>query len=292
MDWDDVRYFLALARDGSVRGAGAALGVSHSTVARRVAALEDRLQTRLFDRSRDGYALTEAGRETLSRAERMEREMAALERSLVGQDTRLSGRVTLTVCDSFVAAIVLGDLREFCAAHPEVEVDLIQDSRPFDLAKREADIAIRALGRNQEPPSYLVGRRVAPIVIGNYVSRRYASQVGPHAPQARWLGFDDRGFQEQVIADSSYPEVPAWGAFSSLETATIAATEGYGMAMLPIYAADAVPQLRRLEKPDLRHMADLWLLYHPDLRDNARVCAMRDCIRASFDRHQETFSPG
>ncbi len=89
MDWNDVRHFLALARCGSVRAAGASLGVSHSTVARRVEALETRLSARLFDRNRDGYTLTEAGRQMLPGAERVERELAALERGLVGQGAPL-----------------------------------------------------------------------------------------------------------------------------------------------------------------------------------------------------------
>ncbi|MEM7437027.1 MAG: LysR family transcriptional regulator, partial [Myxococcota bacterium] len=103
VDWNDVRYYLALARLGSVRAAGAKLGVSHSTVARRVEALEARLAARLFDRNRDGYTLTDAGRRMLSRAERVEKEMLALERDLVGQDERLAGPVCITCCDEYVS---------------------------------------------------------------------------------------------------------------------------------------------------------------------------------------------
>jgi DNA-binding transcriptional LysR family regulator len=107
VDWDDVRHFLALARVGSVRAAGSMLGVSHSTVARRVEALETRLGARLFDRHRDGYLLTDAGREMVAGAERVEREMAALERGLAGQDARLEGPVRVSCTDHFIAKILL-----------------------------------------------------------------------------------------------------------------------------------------------------------------------------------------
>ena len=112
VDWDDIRHFLALARTGSVRAAGAALGVSHSTVARRVEALEAQLRTKLFDRHRDGYQLTDAGRLMIDGAERVEYEMAALERGVAGQDERLEGPVRVTCTDPFVAAMLVRDLSE------------------------------------------------------------------------------------------------------------------------------------------------------------------------------------
>jgi len=96
MEWNDVRHFLALSRAGSVRAAGAQLGVSHSTVARRVEALETKLATRLFDRNRDGYSLTQAGRQMIPGAERIEKEMSALERGVIGKDEQLAGQVALT----------------------------------------------------------------------------------------------------------------------------------------------------------------------------------------------------
>src|SRR5687767_14368201 len=145
MDWDDVRHFLALARTGSVRAAGARLGVSHSTVARRVEALETRLGVKLFDRCRDGYLLTDAGHEVVAGAERVEREMASLERGVAGQDARLEGPVRVTCTDPFIARILVRALADFCEHHPGIELALDADARNLDLAKREADIAVRAL---------------------------------------------------------------------------------------------------------------------------------------------------
>ena len=157
MDWDDVRYFLALARAGSVRAAGTSLGTSHSTVLRRVEALEERLQTRLFDRNRDGYSLTEAGQRVLPSAERVEAEMATIERGVAGADERLEGPVTFTTFDNYIARLLLRELRPFCVAHPAIDLQFSVDFRMADLSRREADIAVRAHGAGTEPADHLVG---------------------------------------------------------------------------------------------------------------------------------------
>ena len=106
MDWNDLRHFLALSRTGSVRAAGASLGVSHSTVLRRVQSLETELGTRLFDRSRDGFALTLAGHEMVTTAEAMEAQVAELARSLSGRDERFAGPVMLTCCDVYILSLI------------------------------------------------------------------------------------------------------------------------------------------------------------------------------------------
>ena len=280
MDWNDVRYFLALARTGSVRAAGSKLGVSHSTVARRVEALEERLAARLFDRSRDGFALTEAGTRMLARAECVETEMASLERDIVGQDERLAGSVSLTCCDEFVSAMLLEDMRKFCGSYPDIELAIITDTRPFDLSKREADIAVRVKAINDEPAGHLLGRKVVPLVMASYVAVAHEERCDPEivGNDTRWIAFEERRQVELLIAASSYPDVPAWGAMSSLSVLVQSARSGHGIVMLPCYVGDAEPELRRLAQPDLRHVADLWVLSHPDLRDNARLMATRQCV--------------
>ena len=291
MDWDDIRHFLALARARSVRAAGAALGVSHSTVARRIEALEAQLSTRLFDRSRDGYALTEAGRKMLFSAERIEKEMSSLERGLVGRDERLAGRVAITCCDPFVSALLISALVPFFEAHPDIEPAVTVDGRLFDLSRREADIAIRALPVGTQPPGHLIGRRLAPLMLCTYVARAHAARLDPEraGSGARWLAFDER-VSPQLIADSSYPALSSWGAFASLELMVQAARAGLGLAMLPTYVGDPLgDELQRLARPDLRHMADLWLVSHPDLRDNARFRATRARITAVFHEHAPLF---
>jgi DNA-binding transcriptional LysR family regulator len=277
VDWDDVRHFLALARTGSVRAAGTTLGVSHSTVARRVESLETRLGAKLFDRHRDGYLLTDAGQEMVVGAERVEREMAALERGLAGQDARLEGPVRVTCTDSFIAKLLLGALAGLCAQHPGIELELDVDARNLDLSKREADIALRALLPTAAPPEHLIGRRLVPITLCNYFGAAHVGRLADPG-SLRWLGSGLNKIAAELVGSSSYPDLPMWGAFDSMEVMAEAARAGYGLVMLPTYAGDADPGLTRLAKPDVRHVADFWLLSHRDLRDNARLRAAREAI--------------
>jgi DNA-binding transcriptional LysR family regulator len=179
MDWNDAQFFLTLARLGSVRAAGKVLGVSHSTVARRVEALEVHLGTRLFDRSQDGYVLTATGRQMVPVVERVAVELAEVERIAVGQDERLAGIVAVTCGDNVVAALLLAALSDFCIAHPEVSLQVTVDGRPFDLARRETDVAVRVLASGVGPPEYLLGTRVAPPGDGQLRGRRPCGAAGP-----------------------------------------------------------------------------------------------------------------
>lgn len=221
MDWNDVRHYLALARGGSVRAAGASLGVSHSTVARRVEALEARLSTRLFDRTRDGYTLTDAGRRMMPGAERAEQALADLERALVGQDERLDGSVSLTCPDGTISGLLLDELAGFLAVHPGIELTVTTDARAFDLAKREADVAVRVLEAGKQPPDHLIGSHLAPYMLTNYVASAHAERLDParRGGDARWVGVDPRAIMERLVSASSYPDLPIWGTFTSVQLA-------------------------------------------------------------------------
>lgn len=286
-----MRHFLALARVGSVRAAGSMLGVSHSTVARRVEALETRLGVRLFDRHRDGYLLTDAGREMVAGAERVEREMAALERGLAGQDARLEGPVRVTCTDPFIAKILLRALAGLCEVHPGIELELDADAKNLDLSKRDADVAVRALLPTATPPEHLIGRRLVPITLCNYVGAAHAAALDPErgVRPLRWLGSNLSKIIEELVASSSYPEVPIWGTFESMAVMVEAARAGLGLVMLPTYVGDPDPGLKRLPKPDLRHAADFWLLSHSDLRENARLKAARESIATALAKHAALF---
>jgi DNA-binding transcriptional LysR family regulator len=274
-----------------VRAAGSQLGVSHSTVGRRVEALEQRLGVRLFDRHRDGYLLTDAGREMVAGAERVEREMAALERGLAGQDARLEGPVRVTCTDSFIAKILLRVLGRLCEQHPGIELELDANAKNLDLSKREADVALRAFLPTAAPPDHLIGRRLVPITLCNYVGAAHAARLGSaeHARSARWLGSDQLKIMEELAASSSYAEAPIWGTFNSMEVMVEAARAGLGLVMLPTYVGDPDPGLTRLPQPDLRHVADFWLLSHRDLRDNARLRAAREAIATGLCDHAALF---
>lgn len=291
MDWDDLRHFLALARTGSVRAAGASLSVSHSTVLRRVEALEERLGARLFDRSRDGFSLTEAGRQMVPGAERVAAETSAIERSVLGLDRGLEGSISITCSDPWVADLILAELHSFCVQHPGIQLRVGTDGRLFDMSRREADIAIRTLPVGKQPPEHLIGTRVAPLRMGVYVALAHESQLDPNQPNAtpRWAAFDDLNVHRNLAAHTPYPDVEPWGGFSSLGAMVSALKHGYGIGMLPVHIGDAEPELRRIDDAEAPHLGNLWLLSHPDLRANARLRACRQAIVDAFRRHAERF---
>lgn len=287
-----MRHFLALARAQSVRAAAASLGVSHSTVARRVEALETELGVRLFDRHRDGYLLTRAGELMVPGAERIEREMGALERSVAGQDARLEGPVRVTCTDPFVGRMLLQALATLCERHPGLEIALDADSRYLDLSKREADVAVRAVARDATPSEHLLGRKLVPVVLANYVAHAHAERLDPDRQgyETRWLGSNQPRVMESLVASSSYPDLPIWGVFTSMTVMAEATREGLGLTILPTYVGDADPTLRRLMRADVRHMGDFWLVCHPDLRDNARLRAARECVAEALIRRMPLFA--
>jgi len=289
VDWNDLRHFLALARHGSIRAAGKELSVSHTTVARRVEALEGRLGARLFDRHRDGYTLTEAGQRLRGAAGRVEDEVATPARDLAGRDQRLAGSVHLTCGDEVLAGLLVDDLAPWCAAHPGVDLVVSTDARMYNLAKGEADPAVRVLLPGHDPPAYLVGHRVAPLMVATYVAREHAARLLPPAPDARWLGYGDPRALATVLRSSAYPELPVWGSFTGVLPLVRAAVAGLGLVGLPTYMGDREPALRRLDEDDLRHVADIWLLHHPDLKANARVQAARAVLREAFVRRRRLF---
>ncbi len=290
MDWNDLKHFLALSRTGSVRAAGASLGVSHSTVLRRVEALETRLGARLFDRSRDGFTLTLAGHELVATAQVMESHLAQVQRSLSGRDERFAGPVVLTCCDVYISDLLIRELTPFMEEFPEIELGISNDSRSYDLSKREADVAVRILARGATPPEHLIGRRLAPVTVCSYVSRAHPERDPKvDGARARWVAFEDRSFLTEILKSSCYQHLPQWGSVSSLPLAVQATRAGLGICKLPTYVGEGEDALRRLDPPELMHVADLWLLSHTDLRDNARLRETRRRIVAAFEAHLPLF---
>lgn len=233
-------------------------------------------------RHRDGYQLTDAGAEMVAGAERIEVEMAALQRGLAGQDARLEGPICVTCTDHCIAKLLLGALSGLCTEHPGIELELMADATNLDLSKREADIAVRAVALGARPPEHLLGRRLVPITLCNYVSSTHADQLASERGPSRWLGSNLSRVTEELVATSSYPDVPIWGTFASMTVMVEAAYAGLGIVALPTYVGDPDPGLRRLAKPDLRHLADFWLLSHRDLRDNVRLRVARERITTAL----------
>lgn len=271
--WDDLALVLAIARTGSLSGAGRALGTTHSTVYRKLLAMEARLQTRLVERLPDGYVLTAAGEVVRQAAERMEQEVHGLERRILGEDVRLDGALRITTTDTLACGVLSPVLARFRARHPGITLDLIVDNRALNLTRRDADVAVRP---TRHPPETLVGRRIAAIATAVYGAPDYLRRLAaPPLENAMW-----------VLPDDSLWDLPAtrWGKrviaadrvavqASSVATMRELVRAGLGVAPLPCFLGDGDPGLARVTAPVAELSSELWLLTHPDLRRNARVRA-------------------
>lgn len=269
MDWDDVKLFLALLRGGNVRNAAARLGVSHSTVARRIDALENQLQARLFERLPGGYVLTPIGEDMLKTAERVEDELGALERRIAGQDSRLEGSIRVSMIDAFATHLLMPDLAKFAALYPDIELQIPVSYETVDLDRREADVAVRFA---KSPPDHLVGRRVSGCAMAPYAAPDYvATHTLDDPDSASWIGYGAHGKYPDWVKQGPFPELSVRGEFVSMLTQFAACKAGMGLAMLPCFMGDREPQVVRLAEGKLTPRLDVWVLTHRDVRSSARI---------------------
>jgi DNA-binding transcriptional LysR family regulator len=285
--WDDLLYVLSVGRSGSLSGAARALKVNHSTVFRRIGAIESQLGVRLFDRRRDGYVPTAAGEAVVALAEGMDEQVVALERRLAGEDLRPTGTVRVTTTDTMISTVtpLCGAFRRL---YPEISIELITGNEFLNLSRRDADVAIRP---SAQPPENLHGRRIGTIAFAPYGSKRYFAETGgPGLDRAHsWLGFDDalshlsahRWLRENV--DSERVCLRA----SSFLAILAGVKADMGLALLPCYMGDAEPDLARAAPPLTGVRTDFWLLVHEDLRHTARVRAFTDFIFSELSKTRD-----
>lgn len=270
LDWEEVRTFAAVVAARTARRAAAALGVHHTTVTRRVEALEARLGTRLLDRTPEGYVLTPAGEALAAAAGRVDAELTAAERRIAGQDLAVEGSVTLTVAEPLAVAAFAPRLPELAAAHPGLELTLDTAMDLRDVARREADVAVRM---DNAPSEALVGKRLFPYRQTGYASPAYlaAHDLAGRPETARWLGWGGDERHPDWTGEAGLGRVPVWGAFPSPTMQQAAARAGLGLAMLPCLLGDADPGLVRAGAAEPTASRDIWILTHADLRRTMRV---------------------
>lgn len=277
LDWNDLQLVLAISDGGSLAKAARALGVHHTTVLRRVAAFEDRLGVRLFERLPTGYVLTASGEELVHAARTVEDTVASVERRLVGQDLRLTGTVRLTSTDTLAATVLPEVLASFSRAHPDVALELATTTQLANLTKRDADVAVRP---TRKPPPHLVGRRVCEVAIALYAAPAYLARVPAKRDLHRhaWLVPDD-SLSGTSIARWLAEELPDVAPVLRADTLTAlahAAAGGLGVTALPCYLGDPHPGLRRVRGPIAAMALELWVLTHEDLRATARIRALTE----------------
>jgi DNA-binding transcriptional LysR family regulator len=282
ISWDDFRLVKAIADARSLVGASEALGLNHSTLFRRLGALEQALGVRLFERSRLGYAPTAAGEEMIGLAGRMAQDIVDFERTVAGRDVKPAGELRVTTNDTFLAYFLGPALASFAQAYPQIRLDIIVGNAPLNLSRRDADVAIRA---SRDPPETLVGRRIGPV------------SWAPYAP----AGAEDEGALGWIGFGEAIAGVPAarWLAANVAERRVIArvdsilgvarlAAAGVGAGVLPCFIGDQTSGLRRFGErlPDLGDA--IWLLTHADLKNSARVRAFMDHVGGELVKCRKT----
>lgn len=290
LDWNDLRYFIAVANGGSTLAAGRALRVSHTTVARRIAALEEALGIQLFDKRQAGYALTPAGEDLLEEARRVEASAAAFADAAAAHGRELKGTVRITSEDIYGTGVLAPVLRDLHDLHPEIMIDLDMVQEMRDLGKGEADIALRSSSKHQ--PAGLVGRQLCKDDWTLYCSRDYAARHGApssvqdlksHAIVGGGGGTLWRHYQAWLQQLGLEDQVAMHHANSTGLLSAVRA--GFGIAVLPCIVADADPNLIRCIAPREDHGRVLWLLTHERVRRTPRVRAVIDFLYERLMRH-------
>jgi DNA-binding transcriptional LysR family regulator len=290
LDWNDLKYFLGVAENGSTLAAGKALRVSQTTVARRIAALEEAIGFPLFEKGQAGYALTPAGEQLVDRARQVDHAANAFSEAAAAEKRDTSGTVRITTQEIFAVGLLAPMLRELHERHPEIMIEL-DDSQDFrDLGEGEADVALRsAIG---DIGAGVVGRRLGDDHWTLYCSRGYAAEhdvpttraqlrqhafIGGGGPKlwraySAWL--HDLGLDDRVIMHHA----SAMGMMSAIRS-------GLGIAVLPCIVADGDPDLIQCVPPKDGHHRSMWLVTHERVRHTPRVRTVIDFLYEKITAH-------
>ena len=285
IDWDDVRYFLAVARGGSVREAAERLKVNHSTVLRRIAQLEASLGAHMFEKLPSGYRLTDAGEEVLEFAAQMEASSNQLETRVFGRDQGVRGLLRVTVAPTLATHLLMPDFAAFARLYPDVEMEILSSGAPLNLTNREADVAIRVVyDRNALPPN-LHGLKGPELFGAVYISRDLHDAWRAGEPdRVRWIVEDRHGIPDWATGgEIRSTEVP----FRTIdaEAQIVAARQGLGMAVLSCFVGDTDTLLMRVPGTAMHLHGTLWLLMQGETRKTKRVRLFTDFMSLRLAAH-------
>ncbi len=277
-DWDDFRLILALMRAGTLRGAAAGLGLTHTTVSRRLAALQD-ARGQLFEKTPDGYIPNTLGRALVSIAEQMESLSLTGARHQRALDDALSGTITMSLPEAIAQYLLLEDLLEFAALYPAIDLRVETSYRFVDLDRSEADIVVRGA---QEPPDHLVGRRLFPNCVTYYGNREYLAATPRE--ELRWIAPSPETRSAGWVERSPFPDAPVALVIDDITARHRALVKGLGLSRGACFMADPEPGLVRLDARTPDPQQDIWVLTHPDLRNTPRIRLAMDFIAQAMLR--------
>jgi DNA-binding transcriptional LysR family regulator len=295
-DWNALQSFLAVARAGRLTVAARQLGVDHSTLSRRIVALEEALQARLFDRRTNGYTLTSQGERLLESAQAMESVALTVLSEIAGARLQVAGTVRIGAPDGFGTSFLAPRLGRLGAQHPDLVVQLVTMPRLFSLSKREADLAI---GLTRPEEGRLHARKLADYELGLYGSRDYLAAHGPVRDEAELQGHRFIGYIEDLIYAPELDYLPLVSreirpllTSSNLLAQFSATVAGSGLCVLPCFLADPEPRLGRVLSASVALIRSFWLIVHTDMRDLARVRIAAEFIAQEVRAARGLFLPG
>lgn len=270
MDWDDLKVLLALSRAGSTRKAAALLAVSNTTVMRRLESLEEGIGGRLFDRTPDGFRETVLAEQLLPAARQVEKILTEAERQVSGKDAELSGRIRLSL-PAVPVTYLSESVAEFGLRYPKIELDITVSDHPVDLARREADIAVRGIPKHKRAPKDIVGIKLGRISIGYYVHRELLGEAHRGLRELTIIQGSDRALSLGDLPKAEALDLKTRHLIDGITPRTVAVTNKLGVAALPCFLARQHRDLVLLPGVPSCLWGHTWLLHHKDLRKSARI---------------------
>jgi len=270
LNWDDLKFFLAVCKAGSIRAAATQLGVNHTTVSRRINSFELALGQRLFERTSKGYIKTKLAEEFYNEASYLEERLSSVERKIIGKDEELCGDIRVTLPDLLGTGLLIPGFAKFCQLYPNIEIEILDSIKEFNLANREADVAFRVV---KKPPEYLIGRKVAVIHRACYISKIHADKLNDSTwlAQQNWIGWTDKLRRPIGVIAKEYPRFNSKHKISNSLLQLEACKQAMGIAILPCFKGDVDPGVIRVPPYISEGKYDLWILSHPDMRKNNKV---------------------
>ncbi len=287
-DWDDLKYFLAVVRAGTLRGGAERINANHSTVSRRLALLEETIGSRLFDRTKDGFVLTQLGEDLLPHAERVEEEITSASRVIVGRDALPSGPIYISMPHALALTSLMDDFKDFSEKYPDIDLHMQFTNVVVDLTRREADVSFRVAHEVHED---VVGRKLVPMSSAAYCSPEYAAKMEDNGGEGlAFIGWDEPegDTTSKWIQESQYPKATLRHRAAEIVAHMGLAAAGLGLAQIACHLGDRYSGLVRapFQKP-IEHRS-IWLLLHRDLRKTTRVRLFVDFIaeRTRAKKHE------
>lgn len=292
LDWNDLRYFLAVARDGSTLAAARALRVSQTTVARRIAALEEALGVHLFEKRQAGYSLTPEGQSLIGRAEQVEAALNGFAGAAAAQSREVSGVVKITTEEVYAITVLTPLLIELREIHPDIVIELDTSQAVRDLGAGEADISLRSTKADFQQAAGLVGRRICVDDWALYCSRGYAARHGVPTNREELLNhaFIGGGGGNLWIHYQAWLQALGLEGQVAMHNATSGGLlsgvrSGFGIAVLPCIVGGSDPDLIQCLPPAEGHERTLWLFTHERVRHTPRVRAVVDFLYDRLSKH-------